>query len=518
MERWCSVALLLLPLAACTPDYPMDKQDTWQLPAVGSNEKNLRVMLVNPQDLVAGTGEDNSIGAEAAPPSAPAGDRKAARRCRHRTRRCSRSTPLAGTGRRRGRSWRSSPIASLRAPEPAEPPAPPSFGSPADRKVLAFVRDEESAAALRSALSRVGEELDVRRGGLRHAIRYFPKQSAARIVIVDISGEPDAAGALDDLAKVCAPSMQVIVVGENRDVEFYRLLVNDLGVAEYLPKPLTRDTIQRVVLPRLEGASVEPANVRGGQVIVVCSARGGAGATTIAVNAALELVEATKANVALLHLHLQDGTAALMLSARLGPGLRIALEDAERGDALLLERTAIEVAPRLRLLAAEEGFGSNAPITEAGVARVLALLRQKFNYVIIDLPIPPPPEMFGVLALARQVVVVFGPDIGALRDAKALRNLINITTGADRVIAFAEPVRCRGLGLPKSLIESGLGKAPDIIIPDLGKRMLQALNLGVPARKRVLALRRYLAPLVQEIAGVRTNKRGWSWLRRRRRK
>jgi hypothetical protein len=68
MERWCSVVLLLLPLVACTPDYPMDKQDTWQPPVVGSNEKNLRVMLVNPQDLVAGTGEDNSMGAEAAPP------------------------------------------------------------------------------------------------------------------------------------------------------------------------------------------------------------------------------------------------------------------------------------------------------------------------------------------------------------------------------------------------------------------------------------------------------------------
>jgi pilus assembly protein CpaE len=402
------------------------------------------------------------------------------------------------------------------ATEPGDPAAAPSFSSSAERKVLAFVRDEESATALRSALGRIGDELEVRRGGLRHAIRYFQKQTAARILLVDITGEADAAAALDDLAKVCPPSMLVIVIGENRDVEFYRLLVNDLGVDEYLPKPLTRDTIQRVVLPRLEGAAAEPANVRGGQVVAVCSARGGAGATTIAVNLALELVDATKANVAVLDLHLQDGTAALMLSARLGPGLRSALEDPDRADALLLDRTAIEVAPRLRLLAAEEGFGSNTPITEAGVARVLALLRQKFNYVIIDLPIPPPQAMFGVLALARQVVVVFGPDIAALRDAKALRNLVNITTGSDRVITLLNRSDTDG-GLPKALIESGLGKAPDIVIPDLGKRMLQAFNLGVPARKRVLAFRRYLAPLVQGIAGVRAKQRRWSWLKRRRR-
>jgi hypothetical protein len=69
MNRWRTIAvLLLLPLAACTPDYPMDKAGTWQPPAVSDNDRNLRVMIVNPQDLVAGTGEDNSTAAAAAPP------------------------------------------------------------------------------------------------------------------------------------------------------------------------------------------------------------------------------------------------------------------------------------------------------------------------------------------------------------------------------------------------------------------------------------------------------------------
>jgi hypothetical protein len=67
MCHW-RAAVLLLPLAACTPDYPMDKAGTWQAPAVSDNDRNLRVMLVNPQDLIAGTGEDNSPAAEAAPP------------------------------------------------------------------------------------------------------------------------------------------------------------------------------------------------------------------------------------------------------------------------------------------------------------------------------------------------------------------------------------------------------------------------------------------------------------------
>jgi hypothetical protein len=62
--------LLLLAAGACTPDYPMDKAGTWSLPpdTLGSNDANLRTMLVNPHDLAAGTGEANSKASEAAPP------------------------------------------------------------------------------------------------------------------------------------------------------------------------------------------------------------------------------------------------------------------------------------------------------------------------------------------------------------------------------------------------------------------------------------------------------------------
>jgi hypothetical protein len=61
--------LTLLTLAACTPDHPFDKPGTWSLDSAPSaNDLNLRVMVVNPHDLVAGTGEANSLGAEAGPP------------------------------------------------------------------------------------------------------------------------------------------------------------------------------------------------------------------------------------------------------------------------------------------------------------------------------------------------------------------------------------------------------------------------------------------------------------------
>jgi hypothetical protein len=62
--------ILLLPLVACTPDYPMDRPGTWNASMSNSNDANLRAMVANPHDLTGGTGQDASVGAEVAPPVA----------------------------------------------------------------------------------------------------------------------------------------------------------------------------------------------------------------------------------------------------------------------------------------------------------------------------------------------------------------------------------------------------------------------------------------------------------------
>jgi pilus assembly protein CpaE len=380
-------------------------------------------------------------------------------------------------------------------------------------RVVAFVTDDASMAALRMGLLQLAEELDLRRGTVRQAIRFFEKQAPTQAVIVDVGGIEDARATLDDLARVCPPDVKVFVVGENTDITFYRLLVHDLGVTEYLPKPLTRDSIQRLLLPHLAGGTAEQIGSRGGHLVAVCGARGGVGTTTVAVTLALELADVAKAHVALLDLHLQDGTAALMLSGRPGPGLRIALEDSDRADSLFLERTAITVDSRLRLIAAEEPMGTSLQVSSGGVARVLDLLQRKFNFVVVDLPMPVPPEMNWAIVMARQVVVVMGPDVASLRDTQAIRQFVTTTTGTDRVVTVLNRADAKG-GLAPALIERGLGGPPDAVIPDLGRKMIEAVNLGVPAARRVSALSKHLAGVVREVTGIGASVQPISWLRR----
>jgi pilus assembly protein CpaE len=376
----------------------------------------------------------------------------------------------------------------------------------ARNRVVCFVNDEFSAAALHKGLDG-STNLSLRRGTIRNAIRMLETDTELFALVVDISGVDDPFGELQRLARVCPPDVRVAVIGENREITFYRELM-ELGLTEYLPRPLTRDMVLDQLRPKLLGNIESDPIDRGGHVISICGAQGGAGATSIAINLALQLAETTKAKVALLDLHLQGGETAVMLGVRPGPGLRIALEDPMRADTLFLERAAIEINDRVSLISADEELDAQLEITETGVRHVLGLLRQRFNYIVVDVPVPFPPSIHPVIALSRHVLVLLEAEVTGLRNAHALRNAVTNIAGKDRVFTLLNRADRPG-GLPRASIVKALGAKPDMVIPDLGKGMTQAVNLGIPALKHVRALRRHLAPIVREITGVGAEKKGW---------
>ena len=57
-------------------------------------------------------------------------------------------------------------------------------------------------------------------------------------------------------------------------------------------------------------------------------------------------------------------------------------------------------------------------------------------------------------------------------------------------------------GLAMAMIEQGLGSKPAFQIPDLGKQMGRAANLGKPALGECAAFRKAMALLAQEITGA----------------
>ena len=389
-------------------------------------------------------------------------------------------------------------------------PPEEATSSLARNRTVCFVDDELSAAALRKGLD--GTNLSIRRGTIRHATRMLETDTDLSALVADISGIDDPFTELERRASVCPPDVRVALIGENREITFYRELM-EIGLTEYLPRPITRDMVLDQLRPKLLGDVVPAQNDRGGHVISICGAQGGAGATSIAINLALQLADTTKAKVALLDLHLQGGETAVMLGLRPGPGLRIALENPMRADTLFLERAAIEVNERVCLISADEDLDAQLDITEAGVRHVLGLLRQRFNYIVVDVPVPFPPSIHPVITLSRHVLVLLEAEVTGLRNAHALRTAVTNIAGKDRVFTLLNRAGRAG-GLPQAAIVKALGAEPDMVVPDLGKGMTQAVKLGIPALKHVSGLRRHLAPIVREITGIGAERQGrWRrWL------
>src|SRR3954454_7883245 len=175
-------------------------------------------------------------------------------------------------------------------------------------RIVCFVDDELSAAALRKGLE--GANLTIKRGTIRNAIRMLETDTDLFALVVDISGIDDPFTELERLSSVCPPDVRVAVIGESREITFYRELVA-IGVSESLRRPLTRDLVLDQLRPKLLGDVAPGPTDRGGHVISICGAQGGAGATSIAINLAMQLAETTKAKVALLDLHLQNGETAV---------------------------------------------------------------------------------------------------------------------------------------------------------------------------------------------------------------
>ena len=381
--------------------------------------------------------------------------------------------------------------------------------------LVAFVSDPQTESVLREGLSQVlPGGLDIRRGNVRSALATLAHMPTPKALVIDITGEDQPLGLLGDLSQVLEPDVQVMVVGDREDVAFYRQVTRTLGATEYLYKPLVPDMVARHFGPQISRQAPSMAAL-GGRMVTITGVRGGVGATTIAANLAWHLAENGRRHTALLDADLQMGTAALLLGAQGGPGLRSALEQPARVDELFVERVAAPVTERLHVLAGEEPLVEQPSCASGAADRLIGLLRRRFNFVVADVPFRPSLLSRDLLESAQQRVLITTPTLAGVRDT--LR-LMALPAGAAQVRRAVLVLNRAGLpgGLTQTQMERALGVEVDVVIADLPRALGSAENLGEPAAKARGAFRTAIAALAREVAFVATPDapRRWRWNRK----
>jgi len=295
----------------------------------------------------------------------------------------------------------------------AEPSLSPNF--------MGFAGDEATHAALLRAAEAQGiSDPVIARGNLADVVETLSGMPTPKRLVVDLGDSGDVISAIESLAEVCDEGTKVVAIGAVNDINLYHQLIG-AGIQDYLVKPVNDDALG-AALSRAEKEPevAQPEEAKVGRLIAVVGARGGVGASTVAVNTAWLMAHEQGRRVALVDLDLYFGTCSLTLDLEPGRGFREALENPGRIDGLFMERAMIRESDRLFVLGTEESFENRFSFDPAALDLLLDTLRRDFDCVVLDMPRFAARTQIASLAPPASMVVVSDPSLAGVRDTARL--------------------------------------------------------------------------------------------------
>ncbi len=350
---------------------------------------------------------------------------------------------------------------------------------PARDPFLAFTTDSATREALGEVAGRQKwSPAAVQKGGITEAIATLLRMPSPQHLVVDLDGVENPLEAVNHLAEVCDPGTVVVALGTVNDIVLYRSLV-EAGVVDYLLKPVGAEMLEHALFQPLDDGDGDSADDGRAEITFVIGARGGVGASTLAVNAAWLIANEQKKRVALVDLDLQFGSASLALDLEPGRGLREALQNPGRIDGLFLERTLVKVSDTLAVLGAEEGIDQDTLFDSHALELLFGELSGTSKHIVADMPRSLVALHREAFALARRVVIVTDLSLIGLRDSVRLRRFVREAAPDAKVAVVANRVGPK-TAMNKSEFERGLDASLDGVVPDDPKSFMAALTAGKP--------------------------------------
>jgi pilus assembly protein CpaE len=234
-------------------------------------------------------------------------------------------------------------------------------------------------------------------------------------------------------------------------------------VSEYLVAPLNPLHLIEVI----SGLYVDRENRPIGRVTAFVGARGGAGSSTLSHNVGWCIAERFKINTTIVDLDLHFGTAGLNFNEEPSQGVADALSQPERLDDVLLDRLLAKVSDHLTLFTAPAMLERHYEADVAAYETVLDQVRQVTPCVIVDMPHVWTPWVRQTLMAADDIVIVVVPDLGSLRNAKALVDLLRQTRPNDAPpkLVFNQVGMPKRPEIPVKDFATTLGLEPTLVIP-----------------------------------------------------
>ncbi len=351
--------------------------------------------------------------------------------------------------------------------------------------------------------------------GFAEALAFFgqPEAEAMEFVAlaIDEVDEENLVLMTEVITQAKARDIKVILIAEDVTPAALHSLLRQ-GADEFVPYPLPEGELAQAIdrirakdqAPIADAATpkLKAGADKDGALIVVHGLAGGTGSTTLAVNLAWELANASKDNppsVCLLDLDLQFGAVATYLDLPRREVVYEMLSDTESLDEESFGQALLTYEDKIQVLTAPTDMLPLDLITSEDVNRVLSIARNQFDYVIVDMPSTLVQWSEAVLSNAHVYFAILELDMrsaqNTLRFKRALQSedlpVEKLRYVMNRAPKFTD---LNGKGRVKRMAES-LSISIDVNLPDGGKPVTQANDHGTP-----LASSAPKSPLRREIA------------------
>jgi len=308
------------------------------------------------------------------------------------------------------------------------------------------------------------------------------------IILMDINmPQMDGITATEKIS-VQFPKTSIIIMSVQGEQEYLKKAMV-AGAREYMVKPFSTDelvgTIRKVYdfEQKRRIQLVEPATARelqrDPQIISVFSTKGGVGKTTIAANLAISLAQETRKRVIIVDLDLQFGDVAVMLNVIPKRTITELIQDINQMDRELLEGYLVTHPTGVKVLPCPTRPEYAELITGSHIEKILGVLKQNYDYIVIDTPPSFNETTLTALDLCHQILLIVGLDLPTIKNVKLGLEVMDSLhlKGKARLILNRSS---NDIGIRCEDMEESLGLKVAAHIPSDGRIVISSVNKGNP--------------------------------------
>lgn len=363
--------------------------------------------------------------------------------------------------------------------------------------------DPTTVATLLEVLPSGGHGVD----SLNRFQAWLTRHSEEYVVVVGPNVAFDEAVAVCEDLRTTRPTVSVILVRHEVDTstltQAMKSGMRDVVAADDLAAVTSAVDRAHQLYVALRG----PAGaMHSGKIITIFSPKGGVGKTTISVNLALALSDGGTRKVCLVDLDLAFGDVAITMQLFPTHSIEHAIGSQDSMDQAMLGALLTRHEDSLMVLAAPSHPDARERITPPLVTKVLQVLRESFDYIVVDCAPAFDEQTLTALDETDECIVVAALDVPTLKNVKvALETLdaLNIAKGHRHLLLNRADDE---VGIRADKVESILGMGVSTQVAT-SIEIAAATNAGMPivlsnpAHQSSVAIRRLATELAGEPVG-----------------